>query len=165
MANETPPKKLRVGWFTFTCCEDSTMIFTELLGDHYFEWKDLIDFVHFKTVKGKNELANLDVAFVEGAISSEKQAQLLKKIRQVSKRLVAIGACAVTGLPSAQRNLFNPKIQTEIQPILEKFAFRPKVAKLDDLVKVDAKVGGCPMDEKAFLELFDNLLREFGVKN
>ena len=38
-------KKLRVGWFSFSCCEDSTIIFTELLNDHWQEWKDKIEFV------------------------------------------------------------------------------------------------------------------------
>ena len=80
MTNGASQKKLRVGWFTFTCCEDSTIIFTELLNDYYFQWKDLVDFVHFKTVKSKNDLVNLDIAFVEGAITSKVQEDKLIKI-------------------------------------------------------------------------------------
>ena len=37
-------KKLKVGWFTFTCSEDSTIMFTELMNEHYEEWFRLIDF-------------------------------------------------------------------------------------------------------------------------
>jgi len=32
-------KKLKIGWFSFTCCEDSTIMFTEMLNDHFFAWK------------------------------------------------------------------------------------------------------------------------------
>ena len=36
-------KRLVVRWFSFTCCEDSTILFTELLNDHLDEWKDMIE--------------------------------------------------------------------------------------------------------------------------
>src|SRR3990167_2426026 len=95
-------KKLRVGWFTFTCCEDSTVIFTELLNDHWREWKKLIDFRHARVLKSHNVLDELDVAFVEGALSSQAHIDKLKEIRQKSKKIVAVGSCAVVGLPSSR---------------------------------------------------------------
>jgi hypothetical protein len=61
-------KRLVVGWFSFTCCEDSTILFTELLNDHLDEWKELIEFRHMKALKTNNSLSGLDVAFIEGAI-------------------------------------------------------------------------------------------------
>ena len=63
---EPKQKKLRVGWFTFTCCEDSTIVFTEVLNDHWQEWRRLIDFRHARVLQTKNVLDELDVAFVEG---------------------------------------------------------------------------------------------------
>jgi hypothetical protein len=36
--------RLVVGWFSFTCCEDSTILFTELLNDHLEEWKKVVEF-------------------------------------------------------------------------------------------------------------------------
>jgi len=158
-------KKIKVGWVTFTCSEDSTIVFTELLNDHFFDWKNLVDFTYAKALRSDNQLTSLDICFVEGAISSEKQAEKLKKLRQVSKRLVAIGSCAVTGMPSGMRNFFDPKTTAEIQSILDKFSYRPKVAKLSDIVKIDAQVDGCPMDQEKFLQLFQNLLSEFGVEH
>src|SRR5512135_1481037 len=99
-------KKMVVGWFSFTCCEDSTILFTELLNDHLDEWKKLVEFRYVKALKTKNSLKDLDVAFIEGAISSDRQAQEAKKIRDNSKYVVAIGSCAVTGIHSASRNAF-----------------------------------------------------------
>jgi coenzyme F420-reducing hydrogenase gamma subunit len=160
---EKTNNKLRVGWFSFTCCEDSTIIFTELLNEHFFEWKKVIDFRHARILKTKNQLDELDVAFVEGAISSQAQLEKLKKIREVSKKLVAIGSCAVTGFPSAQRNLFNEEQKKEIAPILERFQYTAKVMKLDEVVAVDAYIPGCPMEAEKFLSLLNQLLEEHGI--
>lgn len=158
-----PSQKIRIGWFSFTCCEDSTIIFTELLNDHYKDWKNIVEFTNFKTIRKNNSLDNLDIAFVEGAISSETQAEKLKTIRNVSKKLVAIGACAVTGMPSSQRNLFDEQTTVEIKPILERFSYLPKVKKPSEIVPIDVEVGGCPMNEEDFLKVFNALLKEFGV--
>ena len=53
--------------------------------------------------------------------------------------------------------------QEEIKPILERFSYLAKVSKLSEIVQVDAEVGGCPMNETGFLEVFNNLMNEFGV--
>jgi len=148
-------KKIRIGWFTFTCCEDSTIIFTELLNTHYKEWFQKLEFVHARILQkdDTNEIQQMDIAFVEGAISSDTQEKKLKQIRDKATKLVAIGSCAVTGAPSNQRNLFNPKQNEEIKTILEKFKYKEKVLKLADIVAVDESVPGCPMNEKLFLDL------------
>lgn len=156
-------KKLKIGWFTFTCCEDSAIVFTELLNDHYKEWIKLIDFRHVRILRTANVLDNLDVAFVEGAISSYVQEEKLKEIRNKSKYLVAVGSCAVIGTPSNQRNFFDQATNEEIKPILSNFSYKEKVSKLGEIVTVDAIVPGCPMDEKIFLGVVNHYLREYGL--
>jgi len=76
---------------------------------------------------------------------------------------VAIGACAVTGLPSAQRNDFDEETMKEIEPILTRFKHLDRVQKLDELVKVDAAVPGCPMNPDTFLEVVNGALKDFGI--
>jgi coenzyme F420-reducing hydrogenase gamma subunit len=159
----TEQKKLRIGWFTFSCCEDSTIIFTELLNDHWQEWKRLLDIRHARVLQTNNVLDELDVAFIEGALSSQDHVDKVKEIRSKSKKVVAIGACAVTGLPSAQRNQFDDARLQEIKPILEKFDYLPKAQKLSEVITVDMNVPGCPMSEKTFLEALTALLKEFNI--
>ena len=156
-------KKLRVGLFSFSCTEDSTIIFTELLNDHYKEWKDKIEIVSALVLQKRSEVKNLDLAFVEGAITSEKQKKKLLEIRKESKKLVAIGACACIGMPSGQRNLFAEKTKEEIKNILIRFQYAEKVKKISDIVIVDDQVPGCPMDEKIFLQIMNKYLKEFGI--
>lgn len=156
-------RKLRVGWFSFSCCEDSTIIFTELLNEYYKEWLDKIEFSSALVMQKKSEIKDLDVAFVEGAITSEKQEEKLLEIRKNSKKLVAVGACACVGMPSAQRNLFDEKTNNEIRNILLRFQYADKVKKISEVVPVDNQVPGCPMDETIFLQVINKYLKEFGA--
>ena len=165
MTTNPPPSatsgaKIKVGWFSFSCCEDSTIVFTELMNDHWQEWKQLFDFRHARVLKSKNILDELDIAFIEGAVASEEQVKTIKEIRSKSKKVVAIGACAVQGLPSGQRNTFTPAQLQEIEFLIARFGALPKVLKVADVVKVDAQVPGCPMDPKIFLAKVEALVSE-----
>lgn len=156
--------KLRIGWFTFTCCEDSTILFTELLNTHWKEWKDKIEFVNARILKENNKIENLDISFVEGSISSEEQAEKLREIRKNSKTLVAIGACAVSAMPSGWRNTFDEKTKQEIQFLVDRFSHLDKVQPLSAFVKIDESIPGCPMNEAKFLEIFNNYLSIKDIK-
>jgi coenzyme F420-reducing hydrogenase gamma subunit len=156
-------KKLHIGWFTFTCCEDSSILFVELMNKNYFTWKRLIDFRYCKMLKSHNQFDEFDVAFVEGAISNDRDKERLLEIRKRAKYLVAVGACACGGYPSAQRNDFPEHVKVKIQPFLDKWNLYEKVLKLDELVKVDDKVDGCPMVEATFLKILDKYLKLFGI--
>lgn len=157
---ETNNQKLKIGWFTFSCCEDNTIVMTEVMNDHWQEWKRIFDFRHASVLKSQNILDELDIAFVEGAIASEKQAQKLREIRDKSKRLVAVGACALQGMPAGQRNFFSEEQKREIEFLIVRFSALPEVLKVSDVVKVDAEIPGCPMEAEAFLSVIDNLIKE-----
>jgi sulfhydrogenase subunit delta len=159
-----PAKKLAVGWFSFTCSEDSTILLTELLNTYLDEWKHLVDFKHLKALKTKNSMEDLDVAFIEGAISSETQAKEVRKIRENAKYVVAIGSCACTGGPSASRNALTPEhISEKIKDYMSRFDYSDKVRKLEDVIKVDDKVDGCPMNTQLFLQVLFKYLEVFGI--
>lgn len=157
-------KKLAIGWFSFTCCEDSTILLTELLNDHLDEWKKVIDFKHVRSLKTKNTIeGGLDVAFIEGAVSSESEAEEVKTIRNNAKYVVAIGSCACTGMPSASRNDFTPDDITErIKWYMETFDYG-KVQKLDEVIKVDDYVQGCPMNVPSFIGAVEKYLKVFNI--
>lgn len=160
---ENNQKKLKIGWFSFTCCEDSTIMFVEMLNDNFFKFKKYFEFRHANILQSKNELSDIDVAFVEGAIASDRDKEKLLKIRENSKFIVAIGSCAVTGLPSAHRNNFSEEMKAEISPYLKRFDQSDKVYALHELIQVDDKVPGCPMIEAQFIAAVDKYLKHFGI--
>lgn len=157
-------ERLVVGWFSFTCCEDSTILFAELLNDHFDEWRKVVEFRHIKTLKTNNSLAGLDVAFIEGAISSESQAKEARQIRENSEYVVAIGACACTGQPSTSRNQFaSEQIDERIRWYLSHFDYGKEVKRLNEVIQVDDMVRGCPMKVPAFLQTLEKYLELFDI--
>jgi len=153
-------KKIKIGWFSFSCCEDNTIVMTEVMNDHWQEWKKIFDFRHVRVLKSKNIYDEFDIAFIEGAIASDEQEEQVKDIRSRSKKLVAVGACAVLGLPAGQRNNFTEEQNTSIQFLIDRFKALPKVLRVKDVVKVDAEIPGCPMSPDNFLKVVNGLVAE-----
>src|SRR3990172_1908747 len=78
-------KKLRLGWFSFTCCEDSTIMFTELMNEHFFEWKKLIDFRHARVLKAEkirrlDEIVPVDAIVPGCPMDTDKFLKLLNQL-------------------------------------------------------------------------------------
>jgi len=138
--------KIKVGVYNFTCCEGCTIVLVESLNKKFDEWMSKIDFVDFRVLKSFKEIHKTDVAFVEGAISTESEVKKLKEIRKKTKKLIAYGAGATIGFPSDQRNNFGPKKLREIEPLLKKYHQIEKVSPLKAFVKVDEEIPGCPVD-------------------
>ena len=157
----SPLPKIKIGWFSFSCCEDNTIVMTEVMNDHWQEWKEIFDFRHVRVLKSKNIMDEFDIAFIEGAAASPDQEEKMKQIRAISKKVVAVGACAVTGLPAGQRNTFTPEQKASIDFLIARFGALPSVKKLSDVVKVDVEIPGCPMSPDVFLKKVNELVAEF----
>ena len=153
-------EKIKIGWFSFSCCEDNTIVMTEVMNEHWEEWKKIFDLRHVRVLKSKNIFDEFDIAFIEGAVASPEQETRVKEIRDISKTVVAIGSCACSGLPAGQRNTFTEKQKKGIDFLLTRFGALAQVKKLADVIKVDVEISGCPMDPKMFLEKVNNLVKE-----
>ena len=153
-------KKIRIGLTSFTCDEGCSIAFLEVLNKKFADWEKTIDITYSRILRGKNELKNIDIMFVEGSVSTQREVDRLKEIRKNTKKLVAIGTCAVNGSPSNIRNFLSKEKLDEIKPILKKFKYRDKVTGLNDVVKVDDIVPGCPMDEEKFIALVEKYIKE-----
>jgi sulfhydrogenase subunit delta len=130
------------------------------MNDHWQEWKKIFDFRHVRVLKSKNIFDEFDIAFIEGAIASPEHEKQVKDIRNISKKLVAIGSCAVLGLPANQRNTFTPEQKESIDFLITRFGSLPIVKKISDVVKVDVEIPGCPMSPILFLEKVNTLVSE-----
>jgi coenzyme F420-reducing hydrogenase gamma subunit len=153
-------QKIKIGWFSFSCCEDNTVVMTEVMNDHWEEWKELFDFRHARVLKSNNIMDEFDIAFIEGAMAGPEHEEKIKDIRSRSKKLVAVGSCAVVGLPAGQRNSFTPEQNASIDFLTTRFGALPKVKKVADVVAVDVEIPGCPMDPNVFLEKVNSLVAE-----
>lgn len=151
--------KVRVGFFSFTCCEGCFIVFIEALNSKYEEWTSKIDIVNFRALKRNMKLDNLDVAFIEGAVSTKEELKKLKEIRRKSKMLVAFGSGAVTGYPSNQRNAFKGQLKKDVEPMIKQYKQLPTIEPLKKYVKVDLEINGCPINRQDVIKQIDELLK------
>lgn len=150
---------IKVGVYSFTCCEGCTVVLTEAFNKKFDEWSKKIDFVDFRVLKPFKQTNKTDIALVEGAISTKSEVRKLKEIRKKTKKLVAFGSGAVSGYPSNHRNKFNPKQIKRIKPFLKRFGQIDKVSPLKRFVKVDDQIDGCPISEEDLLKKMKGWLK------
>lgn len=143
----------KVGIYGFTgCAGDQLMILN--CEDQLVDVLGAVEMRSFVMAKSDNHEGELDVAFIEGSISTEEQAKRIKAIRERAKVLIAIGTCACVGGPQAmkleeggyeeryKKVYGNAKIN-----VSKAFEAQP----VDAFVKVDMYLPGCPIDKKEFL--------------
>jgi NAD-reducing hydrogenase small subunit len=127
------------------------------------------DLVYGPLVDAQEFPEHVDVTLIEGAISSEEDRERAQHIRAHSKLLIALGDCAVTGNVPAMRNTVpvkkllervyvegadqNPGVPTGGIPKLLK-----RAVPLQEIVKVDFHVPGCPPPPKAIAFVIGELL-------
>lgn len=151
-------QKKQIGIFSFTCDEGCTIFLIEIFNKKLLGWLEKVDLRYFLSVKDKAKFEHLDIALIEGVISNEKEKKEVEEIRKKSKIVIAMGTCAITGYPSAQRNNFNETQRKNIKEELESNNYLPKCLLLKDFIKVDDEILGCPINEKKFIETFEKYL-------
>ena len=138
--------KVRIAILEFTDCEGCELEF--LASDETLALLEEFELVHFRLLQEKELEGPHEIAFVEGVITNNEDVEQLKKIRQSTKVLVALGACAITGGVCAylkgDRRQAAQKIYGSGYQLKAQFA-RP----LKDFVHVDYEIEGCPVDPEA----------------
>lgn len=150
--------KPKVAIFEFGCCEGCQLQLVNL-EERLLELLEVVDVVPWREARSEHQEGPYDVTFVEGSITMEKEIERLKKIRDDSKILVALGACAHLGGVNCNKNFMDPE---EVGRIVygHQASFFPSIAArpLSAVVKVDYVIPGCPIDKEEFLEVVKQLL-------
>ena len=153
--------KPRIAIHKFTSCDGCQLAFLNL-GEQLLEIFELTDIAHFAEAGAIDLEATVDVAFVEGSISTPHELERIRQIRANSNFLIAIGACATSGGLQALRNGAHStewlgQIYASPQHI-ETLADATAIARH---VKVDLELWGCPVSGRQVLAALRDLL--FGV--
>jgi len=128
-----------------------------------------VDIVYGPLVDAQEFPEGVDVALVEGAVSSQDDLKLIQTIRKNSRFLVALGDCAVTSNVPAMRNSVPVRklldriyvngdepgkgVPTDTVPALLRHA-----VPVHEAVKVDLHIPGCPPRPEAILFAVGELL-------
>ena len=143
----------KVGIYGFTgCAGDQLMILN--CEDQLVDILGAVEMRSFVMAKSDNHEGELDVAFIEGSISTEEQAKKIKAIRERSKVLIAIGTCACHGGPQAMKleeggyeERYKKVYGNAKITVSKAFEAQP----INAFVKVDMYIPGCPIDKGEFL--------------
>src|SRR4030066_1506938 len=145
--------KPKIGIFGLTGCAGEQIVILNC-EDQLIDILGAIDIRYFPTAMTKNDdKCELDIAFVEGAVVQPEDEESLKKIRQRSKLLIAIGTCAVWGGLPAMRNdvpreEFLEKVYGKKGKSFKSIPAQP----LNNFIKVDLSISGCPIEKEQFLK-------------
>jgi coenzyme F420-reducing hydrogenase gamma subunit len=100
-----------------------------------------------------------DVSLVEGSITTEGDAERIRRIRAESGKLVAIGACATAGGIQALRNLADiDEFRSIVYARPEYISTLDKSLPISAYVPVDLELRGCPIDRGQLVDTLAALL-------
>jgi F420-non-reducing hydrogenase small subunit len=132
----------------------------------------LMDHKYFGQVGEKSELEipEADVGMISGGIRNDKEKHVAEEMRKKCKTLIALGSCACFGGIPALANMYSlddlyEKVYRDSRttesgdtPSTDIPALTDRVYAVDEVVKVDLYIPGCPMNPANILEALTALL-------
>lgn len=114
---------------------------------------------HFTEMTRAHVEGPYDVSLVEGSITTDDDVTLILKIREQSRYLVTIGACAASGGIQALRNFVEPGVfPSMVYAHPEYLRSLDTSTPISQHVAVDYELRGCPIDRFQLLEVILALL-------
>jgi coenzyme F420-reducing hydrogenase gamma subunit len=95
-----------------------------------------------------------DLSLVEGSITTEHDAQRIRRVREESRALVTIGACATAGGVQALKNFADvEEFIAAVYASPEYISTLSTSTPISAHVKVDFELHGCPINKRQLLEV------------
>ena len=137
--------KLRLAVHKFTSCDGCQLALLNL-GPTLLAVAERFEIVHFAEAGPVDADAAVDIALVEGSVSTPDEEARIRRIRAAARFVVTIGACANTGGIQALRNL--PHEGDWVGAIYaspQHIETLKEVRAIGTVVKVDLELWGCPV--------------------
>lgn len=152
------PRKLRLAVFKFASCDGCQLSLLDA-EDELLALCERIDIAHFAEASSNLEPGPYDVALVEGSITTQEDAQRILDIRQQSKFLMTIGACATAGGIQALRQW--GQIDDWVSRVYPSPEFIETLATSTPIashVHVDFELHGCPINHQQLVNILADLI-------
>ena len=149
---------IKLAWLRFTSCSGCqlTLVNCEASLAALSAVVDLHNFPLVSSASGKS--VPVDIALVEGSLTSPAEVERLLAIRRKARLLVTVGACALTGgvnaMVSGDRRKAIASIYGESGAEWDTFPPQP----VHHFVKVDWQIPGCPPERHELLETITAIL-------
>lgn len=140
-------RKPRIAIFDFACCEGCQLQIVNM-EEELLELLSVVDPVEWREAMS-DQSEDYDIAIVEGSITREEDEERLKEIRGKARIIIALGACATIGGVNKLKNNFELRQVKEMvygDAAQMEHLDTSQVKALHEVVQVDYKVEGCPID-------------------
>ena len=143
---------------SLTSCEGCEFVMLDQ-GNKLLNWLKQVDVGDFRLIEELPMTAqHIDICFVEGNPVTKANLALLKKMRKMSDLLVVVGNCAALGGVWELKN-YTSKQKTVRQIYKKTKVENPDIKEVDNFVKVDFTIPGCPINGQEFLEMAQQLIK------
>lgn len=151
-------RRPRMAVFKFASC-DGCQLSLLSLEDELLALSAKLDVVFFLEATSRIEPGPYDIALVEGSITTPHDAQRIRQVRQDSRFLVTIGACATAGGIQALRNWGDSaEFLRAVYARPEYISTLATSTAISEHVPVDFELRGCPINRHQLLEVLVSLL-------
>jgi sulfhydrogenase subunit delta len=159
LSQQQSKPKVKIGVYALTSCYGCQLKIATV--SKILEIAEAVDIVSFYMVSSNSSMhERVDIAFVEGSVSTEKDLEELMEIRKNSKILVGVGACALQG--GVQSWDWEEKTYDEMYKAVygdTQNIIQGKMAEpITNYVPVDYKLYGCPPEEDEILYYISTFL-------
>jgi sulfhydrogenase subunit delta len=120
-----------------------------------------IEIAYFLEARRATVEGPYDLSLVEGSITTPHDAERIKEVRRVSRRLVTIGACATAGGIQALRNFRDvDEFISLVYATPDYISTLDTSSAISENVPVDFELHGCPINKHQLLEVLSAFLNE-----
>jgi len=151
-------KKPKLAVWKFASCDGCQLTVLDC-EDHLLPIAEKLEVAYFREATSRDVEGPYDLSLVEGSITTEKDLNRIHEVRQASKYLVTIGACATAGGIQALKNF------KDVKEYLSIVYARPDYIEtlsqstpISHHVKVDFELNGCPINKTQLIEVISAFL-------
>jgi len=120
-----------------------------------------IEIAYFVEARRATVEGPYDLSLVEGSITTAEDAERIRRVREASRRLVTIGACATAGGIQALRNFADvDEFVTAVYASPQYISTLDTSTPISAHVHVDFELHGCPINKRQLLEVMSAYLNE-----
>jgi sulfhydrogenase subunit delta len=148
----------RIAVWKFASCDGCQLSLLDC-EDELLDLASAAKFANFPEASSAVEDGPYDLSLVEGSITTAHDAERIRDVRQQSKYLVTIGACATAGGIQALRNFAN--VNDFIDAVYASREYIETLATSTPIsahVPVDYELQGCPINKSQLIEVISAFL-------
>ncbi|OGZ33116.1 MAG: hypothetical protein A2174_01125 [Candidatus Portnoybacteria bacterium RBG_13_41_18] len=150
----------KIAIFDLTDCEGCEVVMISWLRKllNYKSLRREFEIVNWRLTQEAEKNSSFDLAIIEGTPVSRKEQETLKLIRERSKYVIVLGACAATGGVNA---IIEEKKRQKIKRDTYGLRYKPKAIEarpVSNYIKIDGVIPGCPATKQNIEEVLSSFL-------